>query len=72
MRLVSVTRILNEDDIVEAFVRHNSVGLDHMIFLDNGSSDRTLDILRALQREGVPLSVFQAISAEFDEADAST
>lgn len=72
MRLVSVTRILNEDDIVEAFVRHNSVGLDHMIFLDSGSSDRTLDILRALQREGVPLSVFQAISAEFDEADAST
>ncbi|MHB1304368.1 MAG: glycosyltransferase family 2 protein [Acidiphilium sp.] len=72
MRLVSVTRILNEDDIVEAFVRHNAVGLDHMVFLDHGSSDRTLDILRALQREGIPLSVFQAESAEFDEMDAST
>lgn len=72
MRLVSVTRILNEDDIVEAFVRHHAALVDHMLFLDNGSTDATLDILRHLQAEGFALSVFQTISVNFDEVAAST
>jgi len=66
-KIVSVTRILNEDDIVEAFVRHNAVHVDHMLFLDNGSTDRTLEILRALQAEGFPLTVFQSFAISFDE-----
>ena len=70
--LISVTRILNEDDIVEAFVRHNAVSLNHMIFLDNGSTDTTLAILRALQKEGLPLTVFQGPSLSFDEVSANT
>ncbi len=65
--LVSVTRIFNEDDIVEAFVRHNSRHFNSMIFLDNGSSDRTLEILRALKEEGSPLAVFQSQSLSFNE-----
>ncbi len=72
MNLVSVTRILNEDDIVEAFVRHNAASLTHMIFLDNGSTDRTVDILRALKEDGLPLSVFQGLSLTFDEVSANT
>ncbi len=67
MKIVSVTRIFNEEDIVEAFVRHNATLVDQMLFLDNGSSDATLDILRALQAEGVALSVFQCRAVSFDE-----
>ena len=67
LKLVSVTRILNEDDIAEAFVRHNARHVDHMLFLDNGSTDLTLEILRALQAEGVPLTVVQTHSISFDE-----
>ncbi len=59
MRLVAVTRIMNEDDIVEAFVRHHQPMVDHHLFLDNGSIDRTVEILKALQDEGVPLTVLQ-------------
>ena len=70
--LISVTRILNEEDIVEAFVRHNAVSLNHMIFLDNGSTDTTLAILRALRDEGLPLTVFQGPSLSFDEISANT
>lgn len=72
MRLVAVTRILNEDDIIEAFVRHNATLIDHMLFLDNGSTDATLDILRNLQAEGFALSVFQTIAASFDEVATNT
>lgn len=72
MRVVTVSRILNEDDIVEAFVRHNATFVDHMMFLDNGSTDCTLDILRRLQTEGLPLSVFQTHSVSFDETAVNT
>ncbi|MDR3506232.1 MAG: glycosyltransferase family 2 protein [Acidocella sp.] len=66
-KLVSVTRILNEDDIAEAFIRHNARHVGHMLFLDNGSTDRTLEILHALQAEGFPLSVVRTHSISFDE-----
>lgn len=72
MRLVTVSRLLNEDDIVEAFVRHHATFADHMLFLDNGSNDRTLEILRALHDEGLPLSVFQARAVMFDEVQVNS
>ena len=71
-KTVAVTRILNEDDIAEAFVRHNAAHVDHMLFLDNGSTDRTLVILRALQAEGFPLIVFQNLAVSFDEIGANS
>jgi hypothetical protein len=67
MKTVAVTRIFNEEDIVEAFVRHNATLVDQMLFLDNGSTDATLDILRQLQSEGFALSVFQCRAVSFDE-----
>ena len=63
MRLVAASRVLNEDDILEAFVRHHAAMVDHHIFLDNGSTDRSLTILRALQAEGVPITVLQTRAA---------
>jgi hypothetical protein len=72
MKLVAVTRILNEDDIVEAFVRHHQGTVDHHVFLDNGSTDRSVEILRSLHREGVPLTLLQVRSASFTEAQHLT
>jgi hypothetical protein len=72
MQIISVTRILNEDDIVEAFVRHNHLHVEHMIFFDNGSTDRTLEILKLLKQEGFPLSVFQGFAVSFDEVAVNT
>ena len=59
MRLVAVTRVLNEDDIIEAFVRHHAAIVDHHLFLDNGSVDRTLEILASLRSEGLQITVLQ-------------
>lgn len=70
--LVSVTRLWNEDDIIEAFVRHHARQVDHFVFLDNVSTDRTLDILAALAAEGVRITVFEARSVSFDEAQTNT
>jgi len=70
--LVAVTRILNEEDIIEALVRHHAALVDHHIILDNGSTDRTLDILRALTCEGLALTVLQCPSSVFSETQFNT
>jgi hypothetical protein len=72
MRLVAVTRVFNEDDIVEAFFRHHAALVDHHLFLDNGSVDRTLEILGALFVEGEKLSVLHNTAAHFAESIANT
>ena len=72
MRLVAVTRIRNEDDIVEAFVRHHAAMVDHHVFLDNGSNDRTVEILKSLRTEGVGVSIFSNRSPVFVEVAQNT
>lgn len=64
--------MLNEDDVIEAFVRHTASFVDHMLLLDNGSTDRTLEILRALHAEGYPIRVLQAESVHFVEIAYNT
>jgi hypothetical protein len=72
MRIVAVSRVLDEADIIEAFVRHTASMVAHHVFMDNGSRDGTLDILRSLQHEGLSLSVFQNRCVSFNEANHLT
>lgn len=72
MKLVAVTRVLNEDDIVEAFVRHTARHVDHHILMDGGSVDRTVEILLALQQEGLSVTVMQSRSVSFVDANVQT
>jgi glycosyltransferase involved in cell wall biosynthesis len=72
MSLIGITRVLNEDDIVEAFVRHHATMVDHHLIMDNGSTDETVAILRALKDEGLNISVFQNRSAFFTESSHNT
>jgi hypothetical protein len=50
-RLLGISVVKNEQDIIEPFVRHNLRFLDWLIVLDNGSEDGTKDILARLERE---------------------
>ena len=59
MRLVAITCVKNEIDIVEAFVRHTLALVDHLVVLDNGSQDGTGDVLQALAKEGLPLEIVE-------------
>jgi hypothetical protein len=58
MRLVAVSIVKNEADIIEAFVRHTLAGVDHHLVFDHASTDGTREILGALQAEGLPLTLF--------------
>lgn len=58
MRLVAVSVVKNEADVIEAFVRHTRAWVDHHLVFDHDSTDGTREILRQLQAEGLPLSLF--------------
>jgi hypothetical protein len=57
MRVVAISCVKNECDIIEAFVRHTTAFVDKLVVLDNGSTDGSLAILKSLQSEGLPLQV---------------
>lgn len=58
MRLVAVSVVKNEADIIEAFVRHTRAWADHHLIFDHDSTDGTREILQALQAEGLPLTLY--------------
>lgn len=72
MKIVAVTRIRNDEDIVEAFVQHHAGMLDHHIFLDNGSDANTLKILSEMKDDGYRLSVYRTDATIFAEAVQNT
>jgi len=57
MRLVAVSIVKNEADIIEPFVRHTLAWVDHHFVFDHDSTDGTREILGALRREGLPLTL---------------
>lgn len=63
MKLATVTAVYNEEDLIGQYLRHYEPQVDKIFLLDNGSSDRTLEIAatcpkvetsRFLTPEGVP------------------
>jgi hypothetical protein len=67
MKLIAISRVRNEADIIEAFVRHHAAHFHKLIVLDDGSSDATLPMLHALQAAGLPLVVLQEESVAYDQ-----
>ncbi|MEO6873929.1 MAG: glycosyltransferase family 2 protein [Opitutaceae bacterium] len=58
MKLVAVSIVKNEADIIEAFVRHTHAWVDYHLIFDHDSTDGTREILAELVREGLPLALF--------------
>ncbi|HKB57407.1 MAG TPA: glycosyltransferase family 2 protein, partial [Lacunisphaera sp.] len=59
MRLVAVSIVKNEADIIEPFVRHSLAWVDHHLIFDHDSTDGTRQILGALKDEGLPVTLFR-------------
>jgi glycosyltransferase involved in cell wall biosynthesis len=68
-KILSISMVKNEEDIIESFVRYNINIFDGIIILDNGSTDDTLKILKQLQNEGLSLIILEDKDREYKQAD---
>lgn len=71
-KIVSVTMVKNECDIIEMFVRHNVKMFDEMYIIDHMSTDSTMDILLKLKEEGLPLHLLKYNSFAYNQGDLLT
>lgn len=67
MKLWSFTTVKDEEDIIESFVRYNMNIFDGMVISDNGSNDKTLEILNKLKKEGYNIDILVDESQYFDQ-----
>jgi len=65
-QIFSVSMVKNEMDVIESFVRYHINIFEGMIFLDDGSSDKTVMILNLLKKEGLPIFIFKNKDVEFN------
>jgi hypothetical protein len=71
LRLVGFTLVRNEEDVIEASIRHNLRSLDAIAVVDHASDDATPAILDALVAEGLPITVRRDASLELRQAAAT-
>lgn len=64
-KVVSVSLIKNEEDIICSNIIHNSKAVDTMIILDNQSTDHTTEILRRLKDKGYNIEYHYDTTSDF-------
>jgi hypothetical protein len=69
MRLVGVSVVRDEEDIIDAFVRHNLAFLCHLHIVAHRCRDRTETMLRSLREDGFPISIIRREDAALRKAD---
>jgi hypothetical protein len=72
VRVVGFMLVRNEEDVIEASIRHNLRSLDAITVVDHGSDDATPEILASLAREGLPIQVSRDDSLELRQAEVTT
>lgn len=64
-KIISISMVKNEADVIESFVRHTMSFVDMMLVADHSSTDKTPEILRRLREEGLPLFVRRIYAAGY-------
>lgn len=72
MNVVAVMRLLNEDDVIEANIRHHLAHFNRIIILDDGSADRTLDIIEKMIDEGLAITLIKKPCIVSSERERNT
>lgn len=68
MKLVLISMVRNEADVIELFVRYHADFVDEFVIADHKSLDDTREILSELVVEGLPIRLCEVDDAAFDQA----
>ena len=68
-KIISITTVKNEADIIESFIRYNLNIVDEMIILNNGSTDETEYILNQLKNEGLLVHIINDEDRYFEPSE---
>ena len=71
-RIVGLSMVKNEQDIIEPFVRHNLQFVDFLVILDNNSVDGTREILSLLMKENDKVIVTDVASSAYAQSERMT
>jgi len=66
-KIFSIGMAKNNADVIESHIRYHLTMLDGMIILENGSTDKTLEILKLLKNEGLPLYILEDTDRKFEQ-----
>jgi hypothetical protein len=72
VKLVSLSMVRNEADVIEAWARHHAEAIDSMIVVCNRSTDNTSELLHALRSEGLPLEVHDRDRVDYAQGEITT
>ena len=64
--LLMITKVKNESDIIESFIRYHSCIFDKIVVIENGSIDGTYEILKELKKEGLCIEIINEAAQDFD------
>lgn len=67
MKFAAITLVKNECDIIELFIRINSKVIDHFFIIDNGSTDKTVEIIELMRKEGFKITLFKDTDPNFHQ-----
>lgn len=67
MKVISITMVKNEEEIIESFIRYNMNFLYKMVIIDNGSTDSTIKIIQNIIGEGYNISLFDQSRTNYEQ-----
>lgn len=66
-KIVTITMVKNEADIIEYFIRYTLNFADEMIFIDNGCADGTIEIINRIREEGYKIRVYNEAHVFYEQ-----
>ena len=67
-KIVAISRVKNEADFIERFIRINGQIVDAFVIFDDQSSDETISIIQNLHAEGHPIALGKIQDAQNNQA----
>lgn len=69
VKIIAIGMIKNAADVIETCVRGNSWLIDQFVFLDNMSTDRTIEILNLLREEGFNIEIISDTEIQYTQSE---